>query len=312
MSATTEGEKRAMRGTLGSLSWLCGQTCFLFSVDVNFFISKIPTSTVDDLLQLNKLVRDVQKTKHIRYKIHSFQPEDQLELISWTDAAHANRPDSVDSTEGIFIGMSTKRLRDGMEDNVTPVLWRSGKISRVCRSSASAEVQSSLDGEDDLAFLRIMWAELQGYNINLRDIDHAVSLTPAIMVTDAKDLHDKLNSTVLTIKGAEKRTSIEALSLKQHLTATQTPLRWVNGGAMLANVLTKPKEKHQGWLFVRMGFRWRITYDSTMVSEKKLRSRGQDCLLPTGARTETHTHHTCNKEGEEHKTCSDNQGDRPT
>lgn len=142
-----------------------------------------------------------------------------------------------------------------------------------------------------------MWAELLGYHINVRNIDHSASLVPAMMVTDAKDLHDKMSSTVLTIKGAEKRTSIEALSLKQNLYATGTPLRWVNGGAMLANVLTKPREKHQGWLFIKMGFRWRITYDQRMISEKRLRSQGQSCLSPDVQRAQQHTDTLCNQEG---------------
>ena len=47
---TTEGEKSSMRATLGSLSWICGQTNSMYSVDVNFLITKVPVSNVGDLL----------------------------------------------------------------------------------------------------------------------------------------------------------------------------------------------------------------------------------------------------------------------
>ena len=58
--ALTTGRSH-LRGTLGSLAWLCGQTCFMYSVDVDFLQSKIPVSTVAEILAANKLVRDIKK-----------------------------------------------------------------------------------------------------------------------------------------------------------------------------------------------------------------------------------------------------------
>lgn len=159
---TNDEEKRALRGTLGSLAWLCGQTCFLYAVDVNFLITCIPVSTVAEINRANKLVRDVKKWKHLKYKVHNFQDAQDLVLAAWTDAAWANRPNGSDSTEGIFIGMSDHRLREGLETNISPIYWRSGKIERTCRSPACAETTASLNGEDDLSYLRILWAEMRG------------------------------------------------------------------------------------------------------------------------------------------------------
>ena len=132
---------------------LCGQTCFLFSVDVGFLISTIPVSTAAEILKTNTLVAQVKKWKHLEYKIHSFKPSDKLHMLCWTDAAWANRPNGKDSTEGIFIGMASQDLVAGKEGDVTPVLWRSAKIGRVSRSPVCAETQASLDGEDDLLYL---------------------------------------------------------------------------------------------------------------------------------------------------------------
>ena len=106
---TTEDEKRALRGVLGSLSWLCGQTCFLFSVDVNFLITSIPVSTMGDINKANKLVRDIKKWKHLKYKIHTFDSQQELDMAVWTDAGWANRPNQKDSTEGIFVGITDKK-----------------------------------------------------------------------------------------------------------------------------------------------------------------------------------------------------------
>ena len=60
---TSEHEKSEMRGALGSMSWICGQTNCMHAVDVNFLITKVPHSTVGDLLETNKLIRSLQKWK---------------------------------------------------------------------------------------------------------------------------------------------------------------------------------------------------------------------------------------------------------
>ena len=71
---TTDKEKSALRGLLGSLSWLCGQTCFMYSVDVNFLITCIPVSTVGEIVKANALVRNVKKWYLQEFQIHSFHP----------------------------------------------------------------------------------------------------------------------------------------------------------------------------------------------------------------------------------------------
>lgn len=94
---TTQDEKSKLKGVLGSLCWIVGQTCFLYAVDVNMLLTKIPSSTVQDILTANKVTRDMKKIKHQASTIHTFDPEDTLELTAWSDAARANRPNGVDS-----------------------------------------------------------------------------------------------------------------------------------------------------------------------------------------------------------------------
>ena len=101
-----------------------------------------------------------------------FPKEQNLERVAWSDAAWANRPNGPDSTEGIFVGMSTVALREGQEAPVTPIHWRSGCIDRVCRSPACAETMAALDAEDDLTYLRILWSELRGHQVQLRKVDN--------------------------------------------------------------------------------------------------------------------------------------------
>ena len=194
---TTDYEKKELRATLGSLSWMCGQTNFLYAVDVNFLITEVPVSTVGELIKANQLVRNLKKWHGLKFKIHAFPESEDLELTCWSDAAWANRPNERDSTERVFIGMSTRALRMGKEADVSPIYWKSGKIDRVCRSPAAAETIAALDGEDDLLFMRLMWGELCGHPLDLTDQNACPRMVRGHLVTDAKNLFDKLHAPIL-------------------------------------------------------------------------------------------------------------------
>ena len=260
------------------MSWICGQTNFTHAVDVNLLITTVPVSTVAEILAANKLVRSIQKWRHHRLKIHSFEMTDRLEMTCWSDAAWANRPNGKDSTAGVFVGISTQCLREGCEEAVTPLAWRSGKIERVCRSPAAAEAMAALNGEDDLFHLRTLWSEMAGFRLQLRHPEEAVRTSPGHPITDAKNLFDKLHTPILTIKGAEKRSDIEALSLRGNLERGHTTISWVHGDAMLSNSLTKCQEKHQAFLYVQMGHRWKVLYDEQMQSARARKKQGLSAM----------------------------------
>ena len=50
---------------------------------------------------------------------------------------------------------------------------------------------AGLDGEDDLTFLRFLWAEMQGKTVNTRDVDSTAKQVKGLFITDAKNLFDK-------------------------------------------------------------------------------------------------------------------------
>ena len=45
--------------------------------------------------------------------------------------------------------------------------------------------------------------------------DDAANQVDGVLISDSKNLYDRLNQTVLTLKGAEKRIDIETLCLKE-------------------------------------------------------------------------------------------------
>ena len=278
----SDSERQQLRAVLGSLSWFVGQTGFHYAADVGILLSSVANGTVEDLVKANKLVRDIKHNPGT-VKIHSFAGASHLDAICWSDAAWANRPDGKSSTEGgksstegVVIGFSSPDLSKGALAPVSLVLWRSSKIDRTCRSPACAETKGVVNGEDDLYHVRFLWSELNHPQNNLLSLhpDSVVSLTSGVLVTDSKNLFDKLSKETLVIKGAEKRSDLEAIALKESQENTNLQIRWVHSDAMLANSWTKPNEKWQVQLYFRLDQHWRIVHDEGMTSARRRKAEG--------------------------------------
>lgn len=93
-------------------------------------------------------------------------------------------------------------------------------------------------------------------------------------MSDSRNVYDKLNTEVLLVRGAEKRTDISLLALKEAQVRNGVEVRWVHSEAQLANGLTKSGEHKQLSLFYGMRCRWRVVEDSDMASAKKRREKG--------------------------------------
>ena len=276
----TDYEKHQLRAVLGSLSWYTGQTGFQYAADVGILLSSLATGTVNDIVKTNKLVRDIKQHPGT-VQIHNFAGAERLDAICWADAAWANRPDQESSTEGVVIGFSSPQLSKGAVAPVSLMLWRSSKIDRKCRSPACAETKGVVNGEDDLYHVRYLWSEILNpqEKIYTWHPDSIVSLTQGILITDSKNLWDKLSKETLVIKGAEKRSDIEAIALKESQMNTQLQLRWVHSDAMLANSWTKPSEKWQVQLFMKMAQNWRIIHDDNMLSARRRKAEGINPMM---------------------------------
>ena len=166
----------------------------------------------------------------------------------------------------------------GDECGVTALSWKSSKIDRVCRSPPAAEVIAVSNAEDEAVLVRLTLAELQGVEVDIKNPWEAVRQVPAVVLTDSKDLYDKMLATEKLMTGKEKRTSIELLALEHNTRTCDTQLRWVHSDAMLANSLTKGNELHQLQLYFDSGCRWRIVHDDKFMSAKKRRAKGQPAL----------------------------------
>ena len=275
-TAATEAERHQMRSILGSLSWYASQTAMYLSSSVGLMLSKVNHATVGDLVETNKVVKRARSWKHLQMKIHPMDPNN-FSVGCWCDAAHANRHDGS-STKGMFIGICDGHLGDGTMTKVSPVFWQSSKIHRKCRSPAAAETCAAVDGDDEAYAIRFQMSEFLGYPSSIWNINDCIRRIPGLVISDSKNLYDRLSKTIVTLKGEEKRSDLESLCLKESMDCAATELRWVNGEAQLANSWTKMDEQHQVMNFYQLGHRWRITYDQTMTSGRKRKSQGVDAF----------------------------------
>ncbi|CAE7496334.1 RE1 [Symbiodinium sp. CCMP2592] len=268
---TTEWEKTQLRALLGGLSWFAQQTGPHLAAEVSMMLSAVCESRVETIIEANLLLQHAKERKNHFLQIFRHKDED-MQFYAWVDAANKNRA-REGSTQGVFIGASSKQLLQGAVCAVCPMSWSSTKIDRSCRSPGSAETQAAVNGEDSLFYMRYQWAEMQFGKVNLQAPSETVKQVDGCLITDSRNVYDKLSTEVLTVQGAEKKANLELLSAKESQMSTNLKVRWVHSEAQLANALTKKGGKELE-LYYKMRFMWRIVEDPAMRSARRRRQEG--------------------------------------
>ncbi|CAE7947875.1 RE1 [Symbiodinium sp. KB8] len=199
---------------------------------------QVSQSTVQSLIKANQLL-SVERNKKGHKLLIQRCDNAKMQFYAWVNAASQNRVDGS-STQGIFIGAASDKLLKGELDTVSPISWHSQRIERKCRSPGAAETQAAVNGEDALFYARFQWAEIVHGNVNLRYPAETVRRVGGCLITDSRNVYDKLQTEMLVIKGAEKR----------------------HGGNAEMD------------LFYRMKFVWRIVEDPEMKSARRRKGEG--------------------------------------
>ena len=88
--ATSDRKKSLLRSALGGLNWAAQQTNMIHASAVSLLLSSVNTSTVQTLIETNKLIFKAKAQKDFELVIHAFSKDETLEAYSWVDAAHQN------------------------------------------------------------------------------------------------------------------------------------------------------------------------------------------------------------------------------
>ncbi|CAE7707318.1 RE1, partial [Symbiodinium sp. CCMP2456] len=111
--------------------------------------------------------------------------------------------------------------------------------------------------------------ETTSQGFTLSQPKYAEGVVPGCVITDSRNVYDKLATAMFSINGAEKKANIELMGLKAAQECTGVLLRWVHSEAQLANALTKAQEHKELELYYRTQHQWRIVEDAEMKSARK-------------------------------------------
>ena len=263
----TESEKSQLRALLGAAQRRSYNSGPQHAAKVGLLLSQVSTATVRVLREANKLAREMHGLRNLSVRVNwlpGVQVED-VTFICWTDAAVANRADKHRWTG--------PAMMEGEPSPLSFMSWRSGKLQRVARSSLAAEVQAFGEGEEELMYTRLCWAEMRGHTVDPGDFEHVLQHVPGVMVTDVKSLYDVVRKGELNTAGLglrDRYSTLGMLSVLERLQRGRTVTRWVNSDAQLADALTKPKV-HSALHKVLHEHVWTLVYDERFVAAKKLR-----------------------------------------
>ncbi|CAK0886214.1 unnamed protein product [Prorocentrum cordatum] len=267
-----------LRGVLGMASWRAQQVSPQYAVDVGLALSQVNNAKISDLVNANKLVKDMRKSASQVIKFHRFENYDwhELWMVQWADASDKLRPDGS-KTGGLVTGLSTPDFATGSMANVSILGWRSFKLPRKISGSNNNETQSTAFGDEMLWLSRLMWAELHGVEPTRWKLDDAVKTVPGMLITDSRGIYDAILKSESPQLGMRSfKSGEEARGIELQILRTDVSFRWVNGLAMLADSLTKPGylARHVMEEFLATQ-RWKCTFDEMFQSGRRRQRDGK-------------------------------------
>jgi hypothetical protein len=123
-SPATELEKTELRGLLGAMQWLVGQSRLDVVVDINLLQSQVKDATVETLLEANKALRKLRQKSDTKLIIRKI--DGPCYIVAWSDASWANRKDGS-STGGYIITVCGEGVISGRKEHITVLSWSTNK-----------------------------------------------------------------------------------------------------------------------------------------------------------------------------------------
>ena len=266
-----EKEVKMLRALIGALAWPAGQCLPQLSASISLLQASSSSPTVNDINVANKLLRfakEVVQGYNMTLRRHGSSLA-ELRFGVYMDASWGIRPDGASQGgHAIFVGTEAE-MTDGKPFPVTLVSWHSKKLTRMCRSSLSAEAQSAAGAIDETEWTKIYAAAMVCPTVPIAEEStlRMFGQTPAL--TDAKSLFDSARSVSAGLRLTEKRTAIEVCIVKERLNAMLGYLKWVNSTQQVADGLTKPSAKDQFAHILKRGVH-ALRYDPNFTAAKKV------------------------------------------
>jgi hypothetical protein len=240
----TPDEFNELRSLIGKLSWPARES----EPRIAFGVSELQQSmtkdkggdavtTIEHILMANRIVSKTKiESNQTMLKFKAVDPA-QLCVLSFTDASFANMPRGGSQAGRFSMLTSADVVVKRVPVNV--VSWRSGRISRIVKSTLAAESSSLADSQDDNEYTRVATAYMFGMlPASDRHWKKALDLVKGYTVVDAKSLYDHLHSDALP---TEKRVMLDLMAFREGLQRPNDEVFWMPNQWMLADYLTKAK-----------------------------------------------------------------------
>lgn len=241
-------ELTELRSVGGCLHWLVGQTRPDLAAGTSLYMSGQPT--VDNLAQLNKLLKEAKATEEWALKFRPV-PLETARIIVFSDASFANA-EGLRSQAGYLVFIAGENACSLQGDAASLVDWRSHKIKRQCRSTLAAETMSLDSAVDAGLFARELLAEImvESY-VPCQSGRLPATFLPMTAATDCRSLFDLLVKDGPLAATQEKRLAIDLSGLKEtaaefdeQLERLNDVYKWVDTNTQRADHLTKVKPSH--------------------------------------------------------------------
>ena len=228
-------EVHELRRLNGSLQYAAVHTRPDIAAKVGFLQSMVTKGRVKHLLEANKVLHEA-KSYAVSLMVVPI-PEKHVTFCTFSDASFASSKDN-NSYQGTLVIATDWRMLQNQKAVIVPVAWASKKISRVVRSTLSAEVVALCGSLDRMSWLRLFWEWIKNPGIDISHPEEVLKEAPkASLVTDCKSAYDVATKTAVP-NCVELRTQLECLLLRERL-QENCKMRWVHSKAMLADCLTK-------------------------------------------------------------------------
>ena len=211
-----------LRSTIGQLNWLGTQTRPDCSYDVLELSTSLKHPVREDIIKANKTIKKL-KYDECNILFPDLGDPNQLKLVVFSDASHANLPDAVSSAGGFIVFLVGSNMR------CSPLAWEAKKIRRVVKSTLAAETLALVEALDMAFYLGSILSEIL-HKSNSAKI-------PIECYVDNKSLWENTQSTKNV---TEKRLRIDLASIKDMLQKGEiSEIKWIESAHQLSDCFTK-------------------------------------------------------------------------
>ena len=232
----TDKQRTAYRRLIMQLRWPAQHVLPERLFAVSELAQKVTVATTTHARQANKLLLEFKQLSNDGLMELCYRPlKGDPVMISFFDAS-LGKSGAARAQQGQVHFVSSSAAMDTLE-NANIISFRSAKITRVVKSSLSAEGNSLSSAADEQLYLRLlceaMWFKVPTISSSWKeslDVD-------GIVVTDAKALFDHVMKTGHMT--AEKQTMLDILAAKQLVESACLRVAWVPTFRQFADGLTK-------------------------------------------------------------------------